>query len=86
MMKIIMPVPVSAFYPVRKPRHSCLSADRYGGDNMDKISPYRKDGVKAPSFLTGRTSKGIIERLTSSTFSREFTSDTIFSISSWGSK
>jgi hypothetical protein len=29
----------------------------YGGDGIDKISiPYRKSGVKAPSFLTGFTS------------------------------
>jgi hypothetical protein len=28
----------------------------YGWDDMDKIStPYRKGGVKAPSFLTGFT-------------------------------
>jgi len=41
-------------YPVRKPRHSCLSADRYGGDDMDKISaPYRKGGVKAPTLSNG---------------------------------
>ena len=29
----------------------------YGGDDIDKILiPYRKGGVKAPSFLTGFTS------------------------------
>ena len=28
----------------------------YGGDNINKASaPYRKGGVKAPSFLTGFT-------------------------------
>jgi hypothetical protein len=30
----------------------------YGGDDIDKILiPYRKGGVKAPSFLTGLTDK-----------------------------
>jgi hypothetical protein len=50
-------VAVKVVYPVKKPRHSCLSADRYGRDDTDKISrrveptttPYRKGEVKAPT-------------------------------------
>jgi hypothetical protein len=57
----------SNLYPVRRPRHSCLSADRYGGDDINPVSPLvsyvvnkvlipsRKGRVKAPSFLTGFT-------------------------------
>jgi hypothetical protein len=42
------------FYPVRKPRHCCLSADRYGGDDINKASiPYGKAEIKAPSLLMG---------------------------------
>jgi hypothetical protein len=43
-------------YCVKSPFTPLESPAIYGGDDMDKIStPYRKGGVKAPSFLTGFT-------------------------------
>ena len=41
-------------YPVRKPKYSCLSADRYAGDDGNRNDQLLIDGgVKALPFLTG---------------------------------
>ena len=49
-------------YDTRKIFTPLESPAIYGGDNINKASAtYRKGGVKAPSFLTGFTTSGILE-------------------------